>query len=106
MDYKVATAGMTSCNTVEDADDNDDSADTPTITTPIIDVDEQLIASFLKAHGLESMNFSTAWRWMRLLNFKYNSRETASFFVDGHERKDVVVSQNEFCKSYLTELEP
>jgi hypothetical protein len=77
MDYKVATTGITtSCSTVEDADDeNDDSADAPTITTPILDADEQLIASFLKAHGLKSMSFTAAWRWMRLLNFKYDSRK-------------------------------
>jgi hypothetical protein len=75
MDYEVATAGITSSSTVEDADDNDDSADAPTIPTSILDVDEQLIASFLKAHGLESMSFTTAWRWMRLLNFKYDSRK-------------------------------
>ena len=105
MDYEVATAGITSSSTVEDADDNDDSADSPTIPTSILDVDEQLIASFLKAHGLESMSFTTAWRWMRLLNFKYDSRKK-SFYVDGHEREDVVVTRNEFCKRYLTELEP
>jgi hypothetical protein len=53
MDYEVATAGITSsCSTVEDADDNNDSADAPTTTTPILDIDEQLIASFLKANGL------------------------------------------------------
>jgi hypothetical protein len=29
MDYEVATAGITSCSTVEDTDDKDDSADAP-----------------------------------------------------------------------------
>jgi hypothetical protein len=76
MDYEVATTGITtSCSTVEDANDSDDSADAPTITTPILDADEQLIASFSKAHGLKSMSFTAAWRWMRLLNFKYDSRK-------------------------------
>jgi hypothetical protein len=51
--------------------------------------DELLIASFLKAHGLESMSFTTAWRWMRLLNFKYDAQKN-SFYVDGHECNDVV----------------
>ena len=31
---------------------------------------------------------------------------TKSFYDDGHEREDVFVTQNEFCKCYLTELEP
>ena len=69
------------------------------------DKDELLTASFLKAHGLESMSFTTAWRWMRLLNFKYDARKK-SFYVDGHERDDVVENRKEFCKRYLTELEP
>ena len=86
MDYEVATAGITNSSTVEDADDNDDSADSPTIPTSILDVDEQLIASFLKAHGLESMSFTTAWRWMRLLNFKYDSRKKASTLMDTSAR--------------------
>jgi hypothetical protein len=64
-----------SCSTAKDADDNNDSAGVPTITTPILEVDEQLIASVLKAHGLKSMIFTTAWRWMRLLNFRYDSRK-------------------------------
>jgi hypothetical protein len=66
---------------------------------------ELLTASFLKAHGLESMSFTTAWRWMQLLNFKYDARKK-SFYVDGHERDDVVQNRKEFCKQYLTELEP
>jgi hypothetical protein len=69
------------------------------------DKDKLLTASFLKAHGLESMSFTTAWRWMRLLNFKYDARKK-SFYVDGHERDDVVENRKEFCKRYLTELEP
>jgi hypothetical protein len=69
------------------------------------DKDKLLTTSFLKAHGLESMSFTTAWRWMRLLNFKYDSRKK-SVYVDGHERDDVVENRKEFCKRYLTELEP
>jgi hypothetical protein len=69
------------------------------------DKDELLTASFLKAHRLESMSFTSAWRWMQLLNFKYDVRKK-SFYVDGHERDDVVENRKEFCKRYLTELEP
>ena len=42
---------------------------------------------------------------MRLLGFKYDTRKK-SFYVDGHEREDVVKTRNEFCKRYLTEFEP
>ena len=40
--------------------------------------EELLTASFLKAHRLESMGFTTAWRWMQLLNFKYDARKKES----------------------------
>jgi hypothetical protein len=44
---------------------------------------------FLRAYGLESMSFTTAWRWMRLLGFSYDTRKK-SFYVDEHEREDVL----------------
>ena len=80
------------------------------IETPVDSIrqeegNQELTSAFLKAHGLESMSFTTAWRWMRLLNFKYDTRKK-SFYVDGHEREDVVENRKEFCKRYLTELEP
>ena len=34
------------------------------------DNQETINESFLKAHRLKSMSFSTTWRWMRLLGFK------------------------------------
>jgi hypothetical protein len=51
------------------------------------------------------MSFSTTWRWMRLLDFKYDTRRK-SFYVDGHEREDVVANRQTFCETYLTKLEP
>jgi hypothetical protein len=42
---------------------------------------------------------------MRLLGFRYDARRK-SFYVDGHERDDVVANRTQFCKTYLTELEP
>ena len=42
---------------------------------------------------------------MRLLGFRYDVRRK-SFYVNGHERDDVVATRTQFCKSYLTELEP
>jgi hypothetical protein len=53
---------------------------------------------FIRAHGLESMSFTTAWRWMRLIGFRYDSRRQ-SFYIDGHEREDIVANQTKFCKS-------
>jgi hypothetical protein len=50
------------------------------------------------------MSLTTAWRWMRLLNFKYNARKK-SFYVDGHKCEDVVENHKECCQQYLTELE-
>jgi hypothetical protein len=66
---------------------------------------EDPIHSFLVAHGLESLSLTTAWRWMRLLGFQYDTRKK-SFYVDGHKREDVVENRNKFCRHYLTEFEP
>ncbi|KAI2493982.1 hypothetical protein MHU86_20556 [Fragilaria crotonensis] len=63
------------------------------------------IRSFLNAHRLESVGLTTTWRWMRCLGFNYDSRKK-SFYVDGHERDDVVANRRIFCKRYLTEFEP
>ena len=60
---------------------------------------------FLNDHGLKSMSLTTTWRWMRLLGFQYDTRKK-SFYVDGHERGDVVATRSTFCKRYLTEFEP
>ena len=45
------------------------------------------------------------WRWLRRLGFSYDTRKK-SFFVDGHERPNVVCRRNEFCLLYLSKLEP
>ena len=42
---------------------------------------------------------------MRLQGCRYDVRRK-SFYVNGHERDDVVATRTQFCKSYLTELEP
>ena len=55
---------------------------------------------------LESpISLSTTWRWLRRLGFTYDTRKK-SFFVDGHERPNVIFRRNEFCTLYLTKLEP
>ena len=43
--------------------------------TTSADNQQDPIDSFLVAHGLESLSLTTAWRWMRLLGFQYDSRK-------------------------------
>ncbi|KAI2509402.1 hypothetical protein MHU86_5035 [Fragilaria crotonensis] len=51
------------------------------------------------------ISLTTTWRWLRRFGFSYDARKK-SFFVDGHERPNVVFKRNEFCTLYLTKLEP
>ena len=69
--------------------------------------DEEFITPemFLKEHGLVSVSMTTVWRWMHDLGFSYDTRRK-SFYVDGHEREDVVAYRVKFCTKYLTEYEP
>jgi hypothetical protein len=59
----------------------------------------------LKAYLDSPISLTTTWRWLRRLGFHYDNRKK-SFFVDGHERPDVVFRRNEFCSKYLSNLEP
>jgi len=62
--------------------------------------------SFLKRYGLRTMSQSTIYCWMTsILGFSYCDRKK-TYYVDGHEREDVVLYRNEFCKRYLTVYEP
>ena len=79
-------------------------SDTNNVTTAINENDDT-VSAFLKAHRLESLSLTTTWRWMRLLGFHYDTRKK-SFYVDGHEREDVVATRNNFCEEYLTKFEP
>ena len=55
---------------------------------------------------LESpISLSTTWRWLRRLGFSYDARKK-TFFVDGHERPNVVFNRNQFCKDYLSKFKP
>ena len=58
----------------------------------------------LNAYIGSPISLSTTWRWLRRLGFSYDARKK-TFFVDGHEREDVVFRRNEFCKEYLTKIE-
>jgi hypothetical protein len=51
------------------------------------------------------ISISTTWRWLRRLGYRHDNRKK-SFFVDGHERPDVVFYRNDFCTNYLSKLEP
>ena len=81
------------------------SGATPSTNTKNSDNVKPVDETFLSAHRLQSMSLTTTWRWMRLLGFQYDTRKK-SFYVDGHERDDVVASRSTFCKRYLTEYEP
>jgi hypothetical protein len=70
-DNKLATARMARTSTIEEEVGDADAPAT-------VHIDEQLISSFLMAHRLESLSFTMAWRWMRLLNFKYDTRKRVS----------------------------
>ena len=60
---------------------------------------------FLKDNGLSKFSPMTTWRWMRRLGMKYECHRK-SFYVDGHERNDVVDARVKFCNRYLLEYEP
>ena len=71
----------------------------------VVEDDDKILHAFLNAHRLASLSLTTAWRWMRLLGFHYDSRKKR-FYLDGHECEDVVANCTLFCKQYLTEYEP
>ncbi len=74
--------------------------------TTTVETQEALMIAFLQAHGLQSLSFTTAWRWIRLPGFCYDICKK-SFYVDGHEGEDAVADRAQFCATYLTEeLEP
>jgi hypothetical protein len=60
---------------------------------------------FLETHGLSTVSLTTVWKWMRDLGFSYDLRKK-SYYVDGHERSDVVEYRHSFCTDYLTVYEP
>ncbi|KAI2491822.1 hypothetical protein MHU86_22728 [Fragilaria crotonensis] len=60
---------------------------------------------FLREHGITTLSIPTCWRWLHHLGFTYDVQRKG-YYVDGHERSDVVAACEQFCKVYLTELEP
>jgi len=65
---------------------------------------EEQMTSFLKVHGLKVLTLGTVLKWMHVIGMKY-ANKTKSFYVDGHEREDVVESRIQFCHKYLREWE-
>ena len=57
-------------------------------------------SSLLKHYRIKDFDHSTAWRWMKALGMKYSDRRK-NYYVDGHEREDVILSRNIFVKEYL-----
>ena len=53
----------------------------------------------LGEYGLKKLTIMTMYRWMRSLGFQY-SVKTKTYYVDGHERPDVVKYRIEFIKRY------
>jgi hypothetical protein len=60
---------------------------------------------FLKEHGIATLSIPTCWRWLHNLGFTYDTQRKG-YYVDGHERPDVIADRKKFCEVYLTELEP
>lgn len=58
------------------------------------------VDSILKESHLSVLNAETIRRWMHKLGFTYEDRKKC-FFVDVHERDDVVEDRNVFVKDYL-----
>ena len=53
----------------------------------------------LGEYGLKKLTMATLYRWMHSLGFNY-SIKTKTYYVDGHERPDVVKYRIEFIKRY------
>ena len=60
---------------------------------------------FMNEHKISTLSIPTCWRWMHRLGFTYNTQRKG-YYVDGHQRSDVVASRRAFCETYLTDVEP
>ena len=99
----------------EEIDDDDNELEyRPTANEEEKNADEQqenttqrktIRECLLQAYIETPISVTTTWRWLRRLGFHHDSRKK-SFFVDGHERPNVVCHRNEFCSNYLSKLEP
>ncbi|KAG7362199.1 hypothetical protein IV203_025888 [Nitzschia inconspicua] len=60
------------------------------------------LQSFLKLFRISVFSPQTTLSWMKQLGMKYANHKK-SYYVDGHEREDVVTSRKLFCKRYLVD---
>jgi hypothetical protein len=82
-------------------------SDTAQSRTDLIERDNPLLTKemFMNEHHLTTLSIPTCWRWLHRLGFTHNTQRKG-YYVDGHERSDVVDSRNIFCEIYLTDVEP
>ena len=70
----------------------------------IDEIEEELeavsVQTILNAHGIRVLANDTVLRWMHKLGFKYQARKK-NYFVDAHERPDVVKDRYAFIEQYL-----
>lgn len=92
----------------------DEESDKELQSSPLVEYEEQeqggnkkqtIRDCLLQVYIECPISLSTTWRWLRRIGFSYDTRKK-SFFVDGHERPNVVFRRNEFFTLYLTKLEP
>ena len=50
--------------------------------------------------GADGLSIPTVCRYLQQLSYSYTAKKK-TWYVDGHERKDVVLDRIEFCKEYL-----
>ena len=58
------------------------------------------IPQVLSYYGMKTLSIATTLRWMNALGMKYDDRRK-NYYVDGHEREDVVLSRWKFISTYL-----
>lgn len=51
-----------------------------------------------KVHGIRSFGILTCWQWINQIGFTYYSMQQKSYYVDGHERDNVILALS--CKQF------
>jgi hypothetical protein len=93
----------TSLNSTSPNSTNDDHHATLQESTTSTSLKRECV--LLKGYVDTPISWATSRRWLQRLGYHYDLRKK-TFFVDGHERPNVVAHRNEFCTRYLTCLEP
>ena len=58
---------------------------------------------FLREHGITTLSIPTCWRWLHQLGFTYDVQRKG-YYVDGHERSDVVAARKNSVRCILLNL--